>query len=92
MREDNAFVKQLSGYGLTTAQIFYRLPDHQSVLQEFIWQQYDRFPEFPVLCGFLSFWQRELDGPLHSITVAHQELIKPVDFRSVNGVFRLQQV
>ena len=45
-------------YGLTTAQIFYRMPDHLDLLQEFIWQQFDTFPAFPVLGTFLSFWMR----------------------------------
>ena len=37
------------GYGLTTAHILYRMPDHLELLQEYIWQRYDTFPEFPVL-------------------------------------------
>ena len=32
------FACQLEGYGLTTASILYRMPDHRSILQEFIWQ------------------------------------------------------
>jgi hypothetical protein len=38
------FKKQLDGYGLTTAQILYRLPDHPHLLQTFVWQEYDLFP------------------------------------------------
>ncbi len=34
----------LKGYGLTTAQILYRLPDHPSLLQTYIWQHYDLAP------------------------------------------------
>ena len=83
------FRKQVEGYGLTTAQILYRLPDHPRFLQTYVWQEYDMFPKFPVLSKFLSFWQRELEGPLFSVTVAHAKLIKPSDFRAVNGVFYL---
>ena len=32
------FRRQLEGYGLTTAQILYRLPDHPSLLQTYVWQ------------------------------------------------------
>jgi uncharacterized protein Usg len=84
------FKRQLKGYGLTTAQILYRRPDHPSVLQTFIWQEYDLCPKFPRLFGFLAFWQKSLDGPLHSVMVAHSELIKPAEIRSVEGVFHLQ--
>lgn len=67
------------GYGITTAQIFYRMPDHLDLLQEYIWQRYDTFPDFPVLGRFLDFWQKELDGPIHSVTVAHARLITPAE-------------
>jgi len=41
------FVRQLEGYGLTTAHILYRMPDHPSLLQSYIWQEYDLAPRFP---------------------------------------------
>lgn len=83
------FKKQLEGYGLTTAEILYRRPDHHWLLQSYVWQNYDMFPEFPVLSDFLAFWQQKLEGPLVSVTVAHSKLIKPAEIRAVDGVFRL---
>jgi uncharacterized protein Usg len=83
------FRKQIDGYGLTTARILYRLPDYPKFLQTYVWQDYDMFPKFPVLSKFLAFWQRELEGPLFSVTVAHAKLIKPSDFRALGGEFYL---
>jgi uncharacterized protein Usg len=83
------FRKQWEGYGLTTAHILYRLPDHPTFLQSYVWQEFDLFPKFPVLMKFLNFWRRELEGPLFSVTVAHARLIKPSEFRSVSGEFCL---
>ncbi len=83
------FLKQLQGYGLTTATILYRLPDHPGLLQTFIWQEYDVAPRFPVLNKFLAFWQTSLEGPLHSVTVAHSGLIKPAEYNAVDGVFAI---
>ena len=77
------------GYGLTTAQIFYRLPDHPTLLQSYVWQEYDLAPEFPEMRGFLAFWQEKLEGPLFSVTVAHSKLIKPAELKAVDGMFRL---
>lgn len=34
----NAFRLQVQGFGLTTAEIHYRLPDYRNLLQLFIWQ------------------------------------------------------
>ncbi len=83
------FRKQVLGYGLTTAQILYRMPDHPSLLQTYVWQNYDLFPKFPALSGFLQFWQQKLEGPLFAVTVAHCKLVKPAELRAVDGVFRL---
>jgi uncharacterized protein Usg len=57
-------------YRLTTAEIIYRLPDKPDELQTFIWQKFDRAPEFPVLTKFLDFWRKNIDGELHSVRVA----------------------
>jgi uncharacterized protein Usg len=82
------FLKQLAGYGLTTAEILYHLPDHPGLLQTFVWQDYDIAPRFPGLIRFLTFWRKELDGPLHSVRVGHSKLIKPAEL-TLRAEFRL---
>lgn len=71
------FELQLKNYRLTTAEILYHLPDHPRLLQSYVWQELDLAPKFPSLKKFLEFWERELDGKLHSVRVAHAELIVP---------------
>jgi len=83
------FRRQMAGYGLTTAEILYRRPDHPWLLQSYVWQNYDLFPRFPELKRFLSFWTERLEAPLHSVTVAHSKLIRPAELRAVAGEFRL---
>ncbi|MDB5569401.1 MAG: protein usg [Hyphomicrobiales bacterium] len=83
------FRRMLAGYGLTTANILYRMPDHPGILQNFVWQDYDLHPEFPELRKFLDFWKAKLDGPVHSVVVAHCGLIKPAEMRLVGDEFRL---
>ena len=80
---------QLEGYRLTTAEIIYRRPDHLHLLQDFIWQDLDVAPEFPVLRRFLEFWELNLEGPLHSVRVASSALVQPAEFRMVEGQLRL---
>ena len=86
---DRSFVAQLNNYRITTAEILYWMPDHRHVLQSYVWQDYDLFPEFPSLQKFLAFWRATLEGPLHSITVAHSRLIRPAELRAVGDEFRL---
>jgi len=81
--------RQLQGYGLTTAQIIYRMPDHQAILQTYIWQDYDLAPDFPEMRSFLRFWQEKLDGPLHSVRYIHRKLISATEWRALRGEFIL---
>lgn len=72
---------QLAGYGLTTANILYRLPEHPDLLQSFVWQFYDLAPDHPRLFKFLDFWRAEIDGIIHSVEIAHQGRISPAKVR-----------
>jgi uncharacterized protein Usg len=83
------FRRQLEGYGLTTAEILYRMPDHPSLLQSYIWQDYDLCPDFPVLRKFLDFWAHTLDGALFKVTVGHCKLIKPAELNALGAEFKL---
>ena len=86
---DSAFVRQIEGFSLTTAEILYRLPDHPKLLQSYIWQDYDVAPRFPKLTDFLDFWATNLDGALYRVRVAHRRLIAPTEFNFVEGQLRL---
>jgi uncharacterized protein Usg len=85
----SSLLRQLSGYGLTTAHILYRLPDHPRLLQTFVWQEYDLAPEFPELNRFLDFWKREIEGPLFSVKVAHHGVISAAECRVARAEFAL---
>ena len=83
------FLLRLGGYGLTTAEIHYHIPDHPGLLQLYVWQDYDLAPAFPALKSFLDYWQEELEGALHSVRVAHNQLVRPSEWTAVDSVFRL---
>jgi uncharacterized protein Usg len=80
---------EIDGFGLTTASILYRLPDFPDLLQTFVWQRYDTAPRFPELLRFIDFWEREIEGALHSVTVAHHHLLAERDLRVIAARFSL---
>jgi len=86
---DRDFVSQMHGFSLTTAEILYRMPDHPSLLQTYVWQDYDVHPAFPKLRGFLDFWSRNLDGRLFRVRVVHKGLISPNELKVLDSEFRL---
>jgi uncharacterized protein Usg len=78
--------KMLHGWRLTTAEILYRLPDHPSLLQSYVWQELDLTPHFPALKKFLDYWERHLEGRLHSVKICQAELVRPADLRFAEEV------
>lgn len=83
------FSRMLAGFSLTTAEILYRLPDHPSLLQSYVWQDYDLHPRFPKLKAFLDFWTAKLEGKLFKVTVAHSGLIRPAELKLVGAELKL---
>ena len=89
LHSERAFLRQVEGYGLTTAQIFFRFPDYQSILYWMLWQEYDIHPDYPRLQQFLNFWQENIEGPLHSVDVAHGRMISRREIKVTDGEVRL---
>ncbi|KQQ91399.1 hypothetical protein [Aureimonas sp. Leaf324] len=83
---DPQFLKMLSGYGLTFAEILYRMPDHPAFLQTFSWQFDDIAPEYPRLRRFLAHWEQDVEATIHSVRVMHQGLIQPREIKLVREV------
>ena len=79
----------LKGYGLTTAEFFYRMPDYTRVLNTYIWQDYDIAPDHPRLFKFIDFWRAEIEGALHSVRFTHRRMIGPGEWRNQVGEFTL---
>lgn len=79
----------LKGYGLTTGEFFYRMPDYPHVLNTFVWQDYDIAPDHPRLFKFIDFWKAEIEGVLHSVRFTHRKMLSCGQWRHVTGEFTL---
>ena len=75
------FLGDKSGYGLSTANILYHLPERPKLLQSFVWQFYDVAPDYPRLIKFLDFWAAEIEGIIHSVEIAHRQLARQAELR-----------
>lgn len=85
---DPDFSARLSGAGLATAEILYRLPDHPAIVQTFIWQTMDIAPRFPRIRSFLDFWRADIEAAIEQVRIAHSRLVKPAEWRAIDE-FRL---
>jgi len=79
----------LKGYGLTTAEFTYHMPDYAHVLNTYTWQDYDLAPDHPKLFKFIEFWRDTLDGALHSVRFTHRKMLSGGEWRNVTGEFTL---
>ncbi|MGB3555428.1 MAG: usg protein [Jannaschia sp.] len=89
MTERSETELMLEGYGLTTAEMFYHMPDYPHVLNTFIWQDYDLAPDHPRLFRFVEYWGTEIEGPLHSVRFTHRKMISSGEWQHVTGEFSI---
>ena len=54
----------ISNPKLVTLDVTYRMPDFGSVLQVFVWQEYDSPPDFPRCIKFIKRWKESIDGKI----------------------------
>lgn len=80
---------QLKGFRLTTALITYRLPDYPALLQEYLWQNLDKAPKFPVLGKFLNFWEDNIEGKLVTVEISSSRLIQPTLIHNTDKEFKM---
>lgn len=80
----------LKGYGLTTAEFCYGMPDYVHVLNTYVWQEYDIAPDHPQLFKFIEFWQDSIEGPLHSVRFTHRKMISAGEWRNVTGEYSVK--
>jgi uncharacterized protein Usg len=87
--DHDAWLQKLLSHRLTTAEILYHMPDHPTLLQTYVWQDYDLAPKFPVLQKFLDFWEAKLDGKLHSVRVVSARLVSAAEVRAAAESYSL---
>ena len=49
--------------------IYYYLPDHSSLVQEFMCGTMDIIPEYPRINKFLNYWHENIDAVIASIDI-----------------------
>lgn len=83
------FCKKLQGYQIVTVNIFYYMPDYQSIIQEFIWQTMDQVPQYYRVHQFLNFWHKNIDAVIKEILVSHDSSVEPTKYKNISHFFNL---
>ena len=77
------------GHQLVTVSVLYYLPDHPSLLNEFLWQTMDLGPRYPRIGAFLDFWRREIEATIKEVMISEAAPFHARRLSSVNGLFLL---
>ena len=72
---------------VATIQIYYYMPDHNSIIQEFLWQTEDLVPEFPRIHKFLWHWKREIDARIQEIQLSYMDPYQKTRYINFNQMF-----
>jgi uncharacterized protein Usg len=86
---DKDFVFRLKNYSLVTVNILYYMPDHQSLVQEFLWQTLDLKPKYPRVKEFLYFWDKEIEACIKEIQLNDSNGLAPTKFTNVDQIFKI---
>jgi uncharacterized protein Usg len=78
-----------SDWRIATVQIYYYMPDHNSLLQEFLWQTEDLVPEFPRIHKFLVHWKNNIEAPIQTINVSYTDPFSKTRYINVDQIFKI---
>jgi len=71
------------GYSLVTVNIIYYMPDHHSLVNEFMWQTLDLKPKYPRVERFLEYWRKEIDAIIKEVQLCDSTGLAPRNFKRV---------
>lgn len=54
---------------LVTVSVLYYLPDHRSLVNEFVWQTLDCGPRYARVEAFLDYWKREINAIIKEVSI-----------------------
>lgn len=74
----------------TTIQIFYHVPDHPSIIQEFLYQDLDHVPQFPRMHRLLNYWHAHIEATIQSVQLAVSGYGRLPEYRAPGFVATLQ--
>ena len=77
----------LSRKVLVSLRVFYYMPDHRNLIQEFMWQTLDINPKYPRVNKFLNFWKENIEAVIADVEIAESKQRRP-KFNSVEDIFK----
>lgn len=71
------------GFTVATVNILYYLPDHKSLVNEFIWSTLDLKPKYPRIKRFLDYWEFNIDGKIKKVEIFDSPPLNINEYRNI---------
>lgn len=71
---------------IVTLDIFYYLPDHSSIINEFLWQTEDTAPDYRRVQKFLHHWHKNIEAVIQEVLMSDSLDMK---WRAVDFDFKM---
>jgi len=70
---------------LVTLDVYYYMPAHAHLINEFLWQTDDTYPNFKRVNMFMTFWRENINAVISEVVMAycHSGKWTKVDFEKV---------
>lgn len=70
---------------LVTLDVYYHMPKHVHLINEFVWQTEDVYPQFSRVKQFMDFWQKSIEAVISEVVMSYCDQGKwtRVDFEKV---------
>ena len=72
---------------VATLQIYYYMPDHNSLIQEFVWQTEDYVPEFPKVHKLLWHWKHNIEATIQEVSLCYMDSYKKPMYVNCSKIF-----
>jgi uncharacterized protein Usg len=56
---------------LVTLDVFYYMPKHAHLINEFLWQTEDTYPKFERVHKFMNFWKTSVNAVISEVVMAY---------------------
>ena len=68
---------------LVTVKVDYFMPDYEHILNEFLWQTDDYWPDIPRVHTFLNYWKDNIEATINLVQVMNS--LNPI-WRSIDDL------
>jgi uncharacterized protein Usg len=82
-------IKRFDRDKLVSIQVYYHMPDHVHLINEFTWQTQDIIPDFPRSVKFIRYWHKNIDAVIQEAYLYHTNYWGGKEYVNLKDVYKV---